>query len=338
VNPGSGAVVLLVGAGAVGARTARQLVETPGVERVLVVDRRAARAETVVTAMGARAETLEWYGDGPLPEGVSAVACALPSGCEQAIASRALEAGVPFASCGDDERDLGGLRSLSETARLSNVALVAGCGLAPGLSDVLARHAADVFDEVDEIGVARSGTAGDACVATAVHALRAQTVELRDGEYEESRRWGGHELVWFPEPLGPRECERVATGVQLLHDAVPTARRISVRLARPETGPTARWLRRKDPEGTWGAVRVEVWGRRGAAREPVVYGAIERTAIAAGTVLGVTTAALAGLLPGLLKPSGGVFGLGALVQPRAFLAELSRRGVKAAIFEGVPVS
>jgi hypothetical protein len=334
----TGAVVLLVGAGAVGARAARQLTETPGIERILVVDRRVPRAEAVVAAMGARAETHEWYGDSPLPEGVTAVACALPAGCEQPIASRALEAGVPFASSGDDESDLAGLRSLTEAARRSGVAIVAGCGLAPGLSDVLARHAADAFDEVDEIGVARSGTAGDASVATANRALRERPAELRDGTYEESRRWGGHELVWFPEPLGPQECERVATGVNLLSAAVPEAERITTRLARPDSGPAQRWLRRKDPEGTWGAIRVEVWGRRGATREPIVYGAIERTAIAAGTVLGVTTAALAGALPGLVKPSAGVFGLGSVAEPRAFLAELSRRGVKAATFEGVPVA
>jgi hypothetical protein len=330
--------VLLVGAGAVGARAARQLTDTPGIDRVLIVERRKQHAEDVVSAMGARAEVLEWDADSPLPMGVAAVACALPAGSEQPIASRALEAGVPFASSGDDENDLMGLHSLSETARRSNVAIIAGCGLAPGMADVLARHAADAFDEVDEIGIARAGTAGDACVATAGRALRGGSAELRDGVYDESRRRGGHELIWFPEPIGPRECERVATGVHLLSAAVPDASRISVRFARDETGPRQRWLRKRDPEGTWGAVRVEVWGRRGAGREPIVYGAIERTAIAAGTVLGVTTAALAGALPGLLAPSAGVFGLGAVAQPRAFLAELSRRGVKAAIFEGVPVA
>jgi hypothetical protein len=334
----SGAVVLLAGAGAVGARAARQLVETPGVERVLVVDRRAARVEAVVGAMGSGAEPIEWFADEPLPEGVTAVACALPYGNEQGFASRALEAGVPFASSGDDESDLVGLHSLSETARRSGVAIVAGCGLAPGLSDVLARHAADVFDEVDEIGVARAGTAGDACVVTASRALRERPAELRDGDYDDARRWGGHELIWFPEPLGPQECERVATGVHLLHAAVPEAQRITARLSRPDSGFGARWLRRRDPEGTWGAIRVEVWGRRGAGREPVVYGAIERTAVAAGTVLGVTAAALVGALPGLVRPRGGVFGLGAVAEPRAFLAELARRGVKAAIFEGVPVT
>ena len=330
--------ILLAGAGAVGARTARQLTDTPGIDRLLVVDRRTAQAESVVAAMGPRAELLEWDADSPLPDHVTAVACALPAGCEQPVASRALEAGVPFASAGDDEHDLAGLRSLSETARRSGVAIVAGCGLAPGLADVLARHAADAFDQVDEIGVARAGTSGDACIATASRALRSGAAELRDGEYEESRWRGGHELIWFPEPIGPRECDRVATGVRLLSAAVPDATRISVRLAREDTGARQRFLRRRDPEGSWGAVRVEVWGRRGAIREPLVYGAIERTAIAAGTVLAVTTAALVGAMPGLLTPSAGVFGLGAVVQPRAFLAELSRRGVKAAIFEGVPVA
>jgi hypothetical protein len=330
--------VLLAGAGAVGARTARQLTDTPGIDRVLIVERRTSHAEVVVAAMGSRAELLEWYADRPLPEGVDAVACALPAGCEQAFASRALEAGVPFASAGDEENDLVGLHSLSETARRSGVAIIAGCGLAPGLADVLARHAADAFDEVDEIGIARAGMSGDACIATASRALRNSAAELRDGVYEESRWRGGHELVWFPEPIGARECERVATGVHLLSATVPDATRITVRLARDETGARQRFLRKRDPEGSWGAIRVEVWGRRGAAREPIVYGAIERTAIATGTVLGVTAAALAGALPGLLAPSAGVFGLGAVAQPRAFLAELSRRGVKAAIFEGVPVA
>ena len=330
--------VLLVGAGAVGARAARQLTDTRGIDRLLIAERRTTQVEAVVAAMGARAERVEWYAESPLPPDVSAVACALPAGCEQPIASRALEAGVPFASSGDDESDLMGLRSLTETARRSGVALIVGCGLAPGLADVLARHGADAFDEVDEIGIARAGTSGDACVATAARARRGGAAELRDGIYEESRRRGGHELVWFPEPIGPRECERVATGIHLLSAAVPDAARISVRLARDDVGPRERWLRRRDPEGTWGAIRVEVWGRRGVAREPIVYGAIERTAIAAGTVLAVTTAALAGALPGLLAPSAGVFGLGAVAQPRAFLAELSRRGVKAAIFEGVPVA
>jgi hypothetical protein len=85
-------------------------------------------------------------------------------------------------------------------------------------------------------------------------------------------------------------------------------------------------------------VRVEVWGRRDGGRVPVVYGAIERTAVASGTVLGVTAAALAGAVPDALEARPGVHGLAALARPVPFLAELARRGVKAAVFEGVPVA
>jgi len=45
-----------------------------------------------------------------------------------------------------------------------------------------------------------------------------------------------------------------------------------------------------------------------------------------------------GVLPGLEgAPSSGAFGLGA-VEPVPFLAELARRGVKAAAFEGVAIA
>ena len=65
---------------------------------------------------------------------------------------------------------------------------------------------------------------------------------------------------------------------------------------------------------------------------------IERTAIAVGTVLALTAAGLAGALPDIVRREPGVHGLSAVAPPRAFLAELARRGVKAAVFEGVPVA
>ena len=75
------------------------------------------------------------------------------------------------------------------------------------------------------------------------------------------------------------------------------------------------------------------------ARTSVVYGVIERTAVAAGTVLGVTGAWLARALPALDPlPPAGAHGLGAVVDPALFLAELASRGVKAAAFEGVAVA
>jgi hypothetical protein len=71
----------------------------------------------------------------------------------------------------------------------------------------------------------------------------------------------------------------------------------------------------------------------------VVYGVIERAGVAAGTVLGVTTAWLAGRLPDVAEiPEPGAVPLGSVVKPVPFLAELAHRGVKAATFEGVAVA
>jgi hypothetical protein len=52
----------------------------------------------------------------------------------------------------------------------------------------------------------------------------------------------------------------------------------------------------------------------------------------------VTAAWLAGALPELGEAAPGAFGLGTAALPVAFLAELARRGVKAAVFEGVAVA
>jgi hypothetical protein len=65
----------------------------------------------------------------------------------------------------------------------------------------------------------------------------------------------------------------------------------------------------------------------------LVYGVVDRMAFAAGSVLGVATAWLAGLGESSVTQVG-VHGLGGLVEPVPFLAELARRGVKAAVFEG----
>ena len=271
---------------------------------------------------------------------MTAVACALPAGCEQPIASRALEAGVPFASSGDDESDLVGPAQPDRGGAPSGVAIVAGCGLAPGLADVLARHAADAFDEVDEIGVARAGTAGDACVATATRALRERPAELRDGIYEESRRRGGHELVWFPEPIGPRECERVATGVHLLSAAVPDAARITVRLAR--AGHRARgsgWLRAPGSRRLLGRDPGRGLGpaRRGARADRLRRDRAHRDRGRHRARRSRRPRSPA-RCPVCWRRARASSGSGSIAQPRAFLAELSRRGVKAAIFEGVPVA
>ena len=325
---------LVAGVGEVGTRAARQLVDTAGVTRVLLTDADAERTRRVVAALGAKAEVTEYRPGDALPSGIDVVACALPTGEDHAVVTAAMEARVPIATSDDDHDAIDAVRALDRNARGAGVTMVVGCGLAPGLADVLVAHAASTFERVDEIRVARTGWAGPASVAAVRHARRATARAWHDGGWREEHPHG-ETLVWFPDPIGGRDCHLVTGGSALLVDAFPQVQRVSVLLGEP---PRRTWLRRRfGDEGEWGATRVEVWGRRDGTHDCVVYGVVERTAIAAGGVLAVVAARLGGAIgPRLEKP--GVHGPAAAVEPTPFLAELAQRGVRAAVFEGATVA
>ena len=325
--------VLLVGLGAVGLRAARQLVETEGIDRVLLAGHRHRRVAELAETFGDRAEATDFRPGDPLPD-VDAVACALPDDLDVKVVTTAVEQGIDVASCADTAPTIERLRALAPSARTGGVTVALGCGLAPGLSDLLAKHGASAFDEVDEICVARFGCAGGASVA-AVRAERgAPARDWYEGAWRATDR-PAEEIVWFPEPIAARDCRTVTAGVALLIDAFPGVPCIGVRLGEAQRRRFA-LRRRVGDEGEWGATRVEIYGRRGRERDVVVYGVIEHTAVAAGTVLALATAQLCGAAGATLHRPG-VHGLAALAEPVQFLTELSKRGVRVATFEGAPV-
>jgi hypothetical protein len=325
---------LVVGVGAVGTRTARQLIDTPGIDEVLLADRDTEQLAEVADAFAADARAVDFTPGDPIPAGVDVVATALPAGVDHPVVTAAIDARVPVASSEEEHDALEQLRVLDRNARSAGVAVGIGCGLAPGLVDALAKHAASMFENVDEVRVARTGWAGPASVATVRHERRVPVRTWHDGTWREDHPHGDS-LVWFPEPIGARDCRTVTGATALLVDAFPGVARIGVQLGEPPR--RTRFRRRFGDDGEWGAARVEVWGRRDGSFDCTVYGVVERTAVAAGTVLAVVAAQLAGALrPRLDRP--GVHGLGALLDPVPFLAELAQRGVRAAAFEGVAVS
>lgn len=325
---------MLIGAGAVGVRAARQLVDTPGLERLVIAARDDADARRLARAVGA--ETTSF--DRALDASPSACAIAIPGPAGVEMVRAAIDAGIAAASCADDAPAIRKLLELGPSAFDREVMVVAGCGLAPGIADVLARHAADAVEDPDEVHVARVGAAGSACRTALRQAVGADAREWREHAWHVPDR-RGPQLVWFPEPIAARECTAVDGGVELIRGAVPEARDVTVRAEDPSAGHRRRVLGRGRTGDEFGGARVEVWGWREGVRTSVVYGAIERPAIAAGTTLAVSAARLAGLLPsiGLRVDRGGVRAVGATFAPAAFLAELARRGVKAAAFEGARV-
>src|SRR5262245_52925442 len=145
---------LLVGAGAVGARATRQLVEADEVTGITVVDERAESRAALVHNGGPKVRD-----GGPgddVHENADVVVLAGPAGTHVEPAQRHLAAGRAVVSCSDDIDDVQALLALDDEARRAGVPLVVGAGFSPGYTCVLARHAAAELDRVDEIHIARS--------------------------------------------------------------------------------------------------------------------------------------------------------------------------------------
>jgi hypothetical protein len=321
----------IIGAGAVGARVARQLLST-GIDEVVLRDELADRLEAVTRSLGEGARADRGGFDDPLD--VDVVVLAGPAGVHVAQAEAFLRRGQSVVSSSDDRDDVRGLLDLDHEAAERGLVVVAGAGFAPGLTCVLAAHGANRLDQVDEVHIAKVGTGGPACARQHHRALGRGALDWRDGGWVERPGGSGRELCWFPDPIGAVDCYRGALAdALLLVPAFPGARRVTARVgATRRDRLTARlpMLWPTHPEGGPGAVRVELRGLVEGASEVLVYGVMDRPAVAAGAVGAL---AVQQVLTGEVRRAG-AGGLAELVEPLPFLAELARRGVRAAIFEG----
>ena len=329
---------VVAGLGAVGARAARQVHSLGDVEALWLVGSDRARAQEIAGAIGTPARPGTW--DEALADSPDAVvfcgAVGQLVGADRLVerASAALDAGANVISTADGLEEIDGLLALDARARDRSRSVVAGAAFCPGLSCVLAVHAAARMEEVTEVRVAGSGSGGPACRRTYRRSLSGLAHEWESGSWIPHPAGSGRELCWFPDPEGGRDCYRADFAAnQLLAPAFPSAQRISARRARSprERLGLDRPVRHRRSEGSSGAIRVEVVGRQAGAVVSRVLGAYDRPAVAAGAV-----AALAAhwAVDGRLARSG-AGGLAELVKDSVgFLGELAERGVKAAVFTG----
>ena len=318
----------VIGLGATGSRVARQLAGTPGTTVLLSAHgnqptRVAASIGSSVTVVPALHEELE----------LDAVVLATPAP-QVALAEQFILAGVSVVTTSDDRDDVWRLWGLDDVAQERSVTLVVGAGFAPGLSCLLARHAAASFTMVDELHVAKHGTGGPACARQHHKALRSTAQIWRDGDWRGRAGGSGRELGWFPDPIGAHDCYNAELPDPfLLLRAFPDVGRISARVSatrRDRLTSRLPMLRKPHDEGALGALRVEVRGLRDGERQAEVLGAIDRPAVAAGAVAAVAALRLAA--PKILT---GAIVLGdARLDTASLLADLAQRGIRAARFLG----
>lgn len=336
--------IAVVGAGIVGTRVARELLtpladgaapdrSVPG-HRMVVVTRRGERRELLARSFGHQAHVVLDAGAGArLDDDVAVVVLARAAGDQLDLARDQLEAGRHVVATTDDADEVAAMLELGGLAERRGRTLVVGAAMSPGLSCLLAAHAAATMDRVDEVHVARQGAAGPACARQRLRALRGTARELRDGEWVRRPGFSGRELVWFPDPVAGRDCYRAALAEPLLlQPALGSVTRVTARLAasrRDRALAPFPVLVPPPVEGGVGAVHVEVRGELAGERATVVYGALDRPGVAAGAVAAVAAVeAAAGRFP------PGAMGLAGTARVLPMLGELARRGVRAATFEG----
>lgn len=324
--------VLIHGLGAVGARVTRYLVACDDVEALAVSDVEVARTDELASSLGSRVQAFSPESR-ESPADVDVAVLATPANEQPELARAALEAGQHVVATADGLSAVRALLDLDAEARERGLALVAGAGFSPGLSCVLARHAASRFDEVHEVHISRHGTGGPACARQHHSALRGRGLDWRDYAWVRRSPGSGRELTFFPDPLGGLDCYRAALpDALLLVPAFPDVARVTARLAatrRDRLTSGLPMLRRPHREGRIGGLRIEVRGRQAVAHETVVLGAIDRPAVAAGAVAGLTAR---WIVQGRVEP--GAQGLATAVDPLAFLHDLGEAGVRAAVFDG----
>ena len=181
--------------------------------RVVIGDRREASARTLAEALGSRADTIEVdvEDDASLRtalDGVDVVCNATFMRHNVRVTRVAIAAGVHATDLGAYHSDTGDQLMLDAQARAAGVRVVAGCGVAPGLTNLLAAEAAARLGPLLDLRISsfitHPMTTSPGIVYTRFDASVGTSLVLEDGRPVERPSFGDEEEVTFPEPYGPQ--------------------------------------------------------------------------------------------------------------------------------------
>jgi lysine 6-dehydrogenase len=123
-----------------------------------------------------------------------------------AVTQAAVDTGVGLVDLGSYWPETLQQLELHEAAAASGSRIVPGCGVAPGLTNVLARDGVDRLDRVEGVRmysyITHPMQTSPGIVVTRFDASVGTSLELREGELVEHPSFTGDEEIEFPEPYG----------------------------------------------------------------------------------------------------------------------------------------
>ena len=207
-------VLVLGGAGAVCNETTRDLAQYSDFDEIVVADSNLESANALIEEINTpRLETVFFDADDydsmlKLFPGFDVVVNGLPWKYDLPVTKACVEVGVNGLDVSTEEEQW----DFDATAKEKDIIFIPGVGATPGITNVMARHAADQMDEVDEIQI---NFAAFRCPAPApgllitflyeFHPRTEERVYYQDGEFVWVGPFEGIKTVNFHGPIGEQE-------------------------------------------------------------------------------------------------------------------------------------
>jgi saccharopine dehydrogenase-like protein len=348
------------------------------IEGLVLASRSLERAEWAASALGTRARVRAVEID--VRDEPAARAAFAASGCDVVVSCAgpaqetespgvraALGAGLPWVSLCDDHLVIESLAALHERITAAGITVLSGCGLSPGITNLLVTLGAAKVDRVDEIEISlalsSSELRGDAALQQFLVALGTPVPIISDHEPSTQDNLGGPRLTYFPEPVGwvetfrqgrpevvtlpPRypQLRSLQARTGLVEKALMDIARLAAvsgvakngvlrRLSLRATRPLRSAVELLPPGGSgWTSARVDVRGAAGTRPRTTSLAVVDHLSNLAALPLAVAAVALGTRsisVPGLRSADE-------LFRPSDFLLWLTRRGIRIARLEPYPL-
>jgi saccharopine dehydrogenase (NAD+, L-lysine-forming) len=209
--------LVLGGFGIMGSSAARDLIKSDMVKRVILADKKVDMAkvhESVRTSKKISTQTLDVTDFEALVNAIkgndvviNTVGPFYKFGAHTIKA--AIKAGINYIDICDDYDATREALTLDESARKAGVSICIGFGAGPGISNLLAKYAADKLDEVDEIkflwAAGLNDPVGFSALLHGMHMFTGNVPQYLNGKLVDVPAGSGGEEVKFVEPTGKAE-------------------------------------------------------------------------------------------------------------------------------------
>ena len=142
------------------------------------------------------------------------------------LSKAAIQTGVHYCDLGGNDEVVQRQLTLDALAKQKNVAIVANCGLAPGLSNVLAARGAELFDSVESMSMRVGGLPQHPkpplnyqlvfSVEGLINEYSGKSIVIRNAKITDVETMTEIEPIDFPPPFGTLEAFHTSGGTSLL--------------------------------------------------------------------------------------------------------------------------